>query len=91
MADKQRTAFSLQENEELAKTVRTFPCLYDNSKKEYKDKIVFIMFLNAFLSNKITLNRAISSSSDESILQMNDKFLALMISSVNVHTCSRSF
>ena len=31
---------SLQENEELAETLRTFPCLYDKSKKEYKDKNV---------------------------------------------------
>ena len=38
MAEKQRTALSLQENEELVETVRTFPCLYDISKKEYKDK-----------------------------------------------------
>ena len=36
MADKRRTA----KNEELAETVRTFPCLYDKSKKEYKDKNV---------------------------------------------------
>ena len=47
MADKRRTALSLQENEELAETIRTFPCLYDKSKKEYKDRNVFIMFLNA--------------------------------------------
>ena len=40
MAEKQRTALSLQENEELVETVRTFPCLYDKSKKEYKDKNV---------------------------------------------------
>ena len=47
MADKRRTVLSLQENEELAETIRTFPCLYDKSKKEYKDRNVFIMFLNA--------------------------------------------
>ena len=40
MADKRRTAFSLQENSELAETVRTFSCLYDKSKKEYKGKNV---------------------------------------------------
>ena len=40
MADKRRTALSLQENEELAEAVRTFPCLYGKSKKEYKDKNV---------------------------------------------------
>ena len=40
MADKQRTALSLQENEKLAGSFRTFPCLYDKSKKEYKDKSV---------------------------------------------------
>ena len=40
MADKRGTALSLQENEELAETVRTFPCLYDKSKKEYNDKNV---------------------------------------------------
>ena len=40
MADKRRAALSLQENEELAETVRTFPCLYDKSEKEYKDKNV---------------------------------------------------
>ena len=86
----------MQENEELAETVRTFPCLYSKSKKEYKDKNVV---QNAWkevadqldLSNNFTLNRAISSYSYESIFQMNDKFLALMISSVNVHTCFRSF
>ena len=47
MADKRRTVLSLQENEELAETIRTFPSLYDKSKKEYKDRNVFIMFLNA--------------------------------------------
>ena len=41
MADKQRTALSLQENEKLAGAFRTFPCLYDKSKKEYKDKMLF--------------------------------------------------
>ena len=40
MADKRSTALSLQENEELAEAVRTFPCLYGKSKKEYKDKNV---------------------------------------------------
>ena len=40
MADKRRTALSLQENEELAEAVRTFPCLYDKSKKDYKYKNV---------------------------------------------------
>ena len=38
MVDKRRTA--LQENEELAETVQTFPCLYDKLGKEYKDKNV---------------------------------------------------
>ena len=75
MAYKWRTALSLQENEELAETVRTFPCVYDKSKKEYKDEnfLFFACFLLLLLSNKITLNRAISSSSDESIFQMNNK------------------
>lgn len=41
MADKiRRQALSVQENEELAEAVRKYPCLYDKSKKEYKDKIV---------------------------------------------------
>ena len=40
MADKRRAALSLQGNEELAETVRTFPCLYYKLKKEYKDKNV---------------------------------------------------
>ena len=75
MAYKWRTALLLQENEELAETVRTFPCVYDKSKKEYKDEkfLFFACFLLLLLSNKITLNRAISSSSDESIFQMNNK------------------
>ena len=38
MVDKPRAA--LQQNEELAETVRTFPCLYDKLAKEYKDKNV---------------------------------------------------
>ena len=45
MADKERTALSLQENEELVETVRTFPCVYDKSKKEYKDKNLFFFCL----------------------------------------------
>ena len=41
MAEKlRRSALSVQENEELAEAVRKYPCLYDKSKKEYKDKIV---------------------------------------------------
>lgn len=41
MADKiRRQALSVQENEELAEVVRKYPCLYDKSKKEYKDKVV---------------------------------------------------
>ena len=40
MTDKQRTALSLQKNEELAELVQTFPCLYDKYKREYKDKNV---------------------------------------------------
>ena len=35
-----RFAFSLQEYEELAESVRKYPCLYDKSKKEYKDRNV---------------------------------------------------
>ena len=40
MADKRKAALSLQENEELAETVGTFPSLYDKSKNKYKDKNV---------------------------------------------------
>ena len=40
MAKERTTNLPLQENEELAETVRTFPCLYGKSKKEYKDKNV---------------------------------------------------
>ena len=41
MADKSRLAsLSLEENEQLSEVVREFPCLYDKSKKEYKDKNV---------------------------------------------------
>ena len=40
MAGKRRAALSLQKNEELAEAVWSFPCLYDRSKKEYKDKNV---------------------------------------------------
>ena len=40
-ADKiRRQALSVQENEELAEVVRKYPCLYDKSRKEYKDKTV---------------------------------------------------
>ena len=31
---------SIQEYEELSEAVRGYPCLYDKSKKEYKDKNV---------------------------------------------------
>ena len=31
---------SLEEKEQLAKAVRTYLCLYDKNKKEYKDKNV---------------------------------------------------
>ena len=31
---------SLKEKEQLAETVRTYPCLYDKNKKEYKYKNV---------------------------------------------------
>ena len=31
---------SLEEKELLAEAVRTYPCLYDKNKKEYKDKNV---------------------------------------------------
>ena len=41
MADKRKAALSLQENEELAETVRTFPCLYDKSKNNIRLKILF--------------------------------------------------
>ena len=40
MAEKRRQALSLQEYEELAEAVREYPCLYDKTKNEYKDKIV---------------------------------------------------
>ena len=41
MADKiRRQALTLQENEELAEVIRRYPCLYDKSRKEYKDKNV---------------------------------------------------
>ena len=40
MTEKRRQALSLQECEELAEAVREYPCLYDKSNKEYKDKIV---------------------------------------------------
>ena len=35
-----RQALTIQENEELAEAVRKYPCLYDKSKKENRDKIV---------------------------------------------------
>ena len=38
--NKQRTTLFLQENEEHAETVLTFPCLYDKLEKEYNDKNV---------------------------------------------------
>ena len=31
---------SLEEKEQLAKAVCTYPCLYDKNKKQYKDKNV---------------------------------------------------
>ena len=31
---------SLEGKEQLAKAIHTYPCLYDKSKKEYKDKNV---------------------------------------------------
>ena len=42
MAEKRRQDLSLQEKEDLAEAVavREHPCLYDKTKKEYKDKIV---------------------------------------------------
>ena len=40
MADKIRQALSVQENEELAEVVWKYLCLYDKSRKEYKDKTV---------------------------------------------------
>ena len=41
MAEKKRsTSLTLEENERLSEAVRQFPCLYDKSKKEYKDKNV---------------------------------------------------
>ena len=33
-------SLSLEENKQFSKDVREFPCLYDKSKKEYKDKNV---------------------------------------------------
>ena len=39
MPDKiRRQALTVQENEELVEVIRKYPCLYDKSKKEYKDK-----------------------------------------------------
>ena len=39
MADKiRRQALTVRENEELAEVIQKYPCLYDKSKKEYKDK-----------------------------------------------------
>ena len=39
MADKYRLeSLSLEKNEQLSEVVREFHCLYDKSKKEYKDK-----------------------------------------------------
>ena len=35
-----RQALSIEENELLSETIRRYPCLYDKSKKEYKDKNV---------------------------------------------------
>ena len=44
MADRSRLAsLSLEENDQLSEVVREFPCLYDKSKKEYKDKNVVKM------------------------------------------------
>ena len=41
MTDKiRRQALTVQENEEFAEVIRKYPCLYDKSKKEYKDKNV---------------------------------------------------
>ena len=41
MAEKiRRVALTIQENEELSIAIKKYPCLYDKSKKEYKDKIV---------------------------------------------------
>ena len=41
MADKiRRQALTVQENEELAEVIRKYPCLFDKSKKECKDKNV---------------------------------------------------
>ena len=38
MSDKKN--LSLEEKEQLVEVVRTYPCLYDKSKKECKDKNV---------------------------------------------------
>ena len=52
MADKIRgQALSVQENEELAEVVRKYPCLYDKSWKEYKDKTVVEMHGKKLLIN----------------------------------------
>ena len=41
MTDKiRRQALSVQEIEELAEIIRKYPCLYNKSRKEYKDKNV---------------------------------------------------
>ena len=38
ISDIRRSAMSLQENNEVTKAVLAFPCLYDKSKREYKDE-----------------------------------------------------
>ena len=41
MAETKRSlSLSIEDNERLSEVVRQFPCLYDKSKKEYKDKNV---------------------------------------------------
>ena len=42
---------SLEEKELLAEAVRTYPCLYDKNKKEYKDKNVCEMLGEKLLKN----------------------------------------
>ena len=100
--NKRGAALSLQKNEELVETlqklkkyIRTKMLLRTLGKKlqiswTLLKTVGFLLQFFIKFSNKITLNRAISSS-DESIFQMNDTFIALMISSVNLHTCLRSF
>ena len=107
MADKWRTVSSLQKNEELAETIPCrLLCLQVVTQRLSLRRLHALhnveifheprndFFLLAFFCfyYRIKLH-----SIELFLLQMNpffqknDKFLALIISSVNVHTCFRSF